>query len=240
LQKFHDYASKELLYNMVNNLPNNKKPHSQQKIYSQQTQSTTNGKSPRDVWQDKRGSASDRADSHQPASAQQGQRSARLTNGTPRSKNIPFVKTKAVPMQLWVNPIVKAEVQRQAELTGLSVSATGAALLEEILRQKLHVQQAATLETVLEKIIAKANRSLATRLSWLLVRIAFDAGQTRVLATNTLGMQDGMTEDSLKEILATADRRTKANLTRKTPQLTELMEAIEKWLLEGEKEVKKN
>ena len=143
-------------------------------------------------------------------------------------------------MQLWVNPIVKAEVQRQAELTGLSVSATGAALLEEILRQKLHVQQAATLETVLEKIIAKSHRSLATRLSWLLVRIAFDAGQTRVLATNTLGMQEGMTEDLLKEILATADRRTKANLTRKTPQLTQLMEAVEKWLLEAEEEGKTN
>jgi hypothetical protein len=135
---------------------------------------------------------------------------------------------------------VKAEVQRQAELTGLSVSATGAALLEEILRQKLHVQQAATLETVLEKIIAKANRSLATRLSWLLVRIAFDTGQTRVLATNTLGMQEGITEENLKEILATADKRTKANLTRKTPQLTDLMEAVEKWLLEGEKEGKTN
>jgi len=147
---------------------------------------------------------------------------------------------KAVPMQLWVNPIVKAEVQRQAELTGLSVSATGAALLEEMLRQKLHVQQAATLETVLEKIIAKSNRSLATRLSWLLVRIAFDTGQTRVLATNTLGMQAGMTEDSLKEILATADKRTKANLTRRTPQLTQLMEAVEKWLLEGEEEGKTN
>ena len=105
-----------------------------------------------------------------------------------------------------------------------------------MLRQKLHVQQAATLETVLEKIIAKSNRSLATRLSWLLVRIAFDTGQTRVLTTNTLGMQDGITQDSLKEILDTADRRTKANLTRKTPQLTELMEAVEKWLLEGEEE----
>ena len=192
------------------------------------------------VWQDKRGSTSDRQGSDQPASVQQGRRSPRLNNTTPRSQDIPFVKMKAVPMQLWVNPIVKAEVQRQAELTGLSVSATGAALLEEMLRQKLHVQQAATLETVLEKLIAKSNRSLATRLSWLLVRIAFDTGQTRVLATNTLGMQEGMTEENLKEILATADRRTKANLTRKTPQLAELMEAVEKWLLEGEKEGKTN
>jgi hypothetical protein len=113
-------------------------------------------------------------------------------------------------------------------------------LLKEILRQRFHQQQAATLPSIIEKAVAKSHRSLATRLSWLLVRIAFDAGQTRVLATNTLGMQDGMTEDSLKEILDTADKRTKANLTRKTPQLTELMEAVEKWLLEGEKEGKTN
>ena len=53
-------------------------------------------------------------------------------------------------------------------------------------------------------------------------------------------MQAGMTEDSLKEILATADKRTKANLTRRTPQLTQLMEAVEKWLLEGEEEGKTN
>ena len=45
-----------------------------------------------------------------------------------------------------------------------------------------------------------------------------------------------MTEESLKDILQTADKRTKANLTRKTPQLTELMQTVEKWLLEGEAE----
>ena len=113
-------------------------------------------------------------------------------------------------------------------------------LLKEILRQRFHQQQAATLPSLIEKAVAKSNRSLATRLAWLLVRIAFDTGQNRVLATNTLGMQDGMTEDSLKEILATADKRTKANLTRKTPQLTQLMEAVEKWLLEAEEEGKTN
>jgi hypothetical protein len=133
-----------------------------------------------------------------------------------------------------VSPIVKAEIQRQAQIAGLSVSATGAALLEEILRQKLHVQQAATLETVLEKTCAKAHRSMVNRLASLLVRIAFDTGHTRVLATNTLGMQEGMTQENLKEIIATADTRTRANLTRNTPQHTGLMEAVEKWLLAEE------
>src|SRR6184192_2740311 len=125
-------------------------------------------------------------------------------------------------------------------MDGLSVSATGAALLEEMLRQKLHVQQAATLETVLEKLIAKSNRSLATRLSWLLVRIAFDTGQTRVLATNTLGMQAGMTEDSLKEILDTADKRTKANLTRKTPNSPSLWKPLRNGFLKEKRRPKIN
>ena len=113
-------------------------------------------------------------------------------------------------------------------------------LLKEILRQKFHQQQAATLPTIIEKAVAKSNRSLATRLVSLLVRIAFATGQTRVLATNILGMQDGMTKESLNEILATADKRTKANLTRKTPQITELIKTVEKWLLEGEEEGKTN
>ena len=123
----------------------------------------------------------------------------------------------------------------------LSVSAVGAALLSEVLRQKLHIQQAATIETVIERAVAKAHRSMATRLAWLLVRIAFDTGQTRVLATNILGFQEGMNEAHLKEILETADKRTKANLTRRTPQLTELMRSVEAWLLaEGEEDKRTN
>ncbi len=116
------------------------------------------------------------------------------------------------------------------------MSQTIRGLLTEILRQKFHQQQAATLPELINQAVAKANRSMATRMAWLLMRIAFDVGHIKVLATNTLGMQEGMTEDSLKDILQTADKRTKANLTRKTPQLTELMQAVEQWLMEGEKD----
>jgi hypothetical protein len=145
-----------------------------------------------------------------------------------------------VQVASWVDEPIREQLLTIAQSEGLSMSQTIAALLREILRERFHKQQAATLPSIIEKAVAKSNRSLATRLSWLLVRIAFDTGQTRVLATNTLGMQAGMTQDSLKEILETADKRTKANLTRKTPQLTQLMEAVEKWLLEGEEEAKTN
>jgi hypothetical protein len=193
----------------------------------------------RDVWQDKDASGRVRAASAEPVIVGDTPRTRQSNTKIPRSQNH-FTRQKLRQVASWVDEPIIAQLQELARSQGLSMSQTIHDLLKEILRQKFHQQQAATLPSLIEKAVAKSNRSLATRLTWLLVRIAFDTGQTRVLATNTLGMQEGMTEDSLKEILDTADKRTKANLTRKTPQLTELIKAIEKWLLEGEEEVKKN
>ncbi|MDQ3975755.1 MAG: ribbon-helix-helix protein, CopG family [Thermoproteota archaeon] len=191
------------------------------------------------VWQDKDAPGRVRIASSQPVMVGDTPRTPPQNTKSTRVQNH-STRQKLRQVASWVDEPIIAQLQELARSQGLSISQTIRDLLKEILRQRFHQQQAATLPSIIEQAVAKSHRSLATRLSWLLVRIAFDAGQTRVLATNTLGMQDGMTEESLKEILATADKRTKANLTRKTPQLTELMEAIEKWLLEGEKEVKKN
>ncbi|MGH8715437.1 MAG: hypothetical protein ACREUI_01675 [Burkholderiales bacterium] len=224
------------LYNMPKPLSINNRLHSQHKIYSKQTKSTKTAKDSRDVWQDKRAFHRARMGVVQPASLKKGMRAQRFDNAVVRIQNKSVPKRRTVQLTLWVNPIVKAELQRIAEQEGVSVSTAGAALLEKAVQTNLDMQYGALLQPIIEQAIHKHIRAMATRLSWLLVRIAFDSGQTRVLTTNLLGMQDAMTEENLKEILATADKRTKANLTRKTPQLTELMEAVEKWLLEGEAE----
>jgi hypothetical protein len=118
----------------------------------------------------------------------------------------------------------------------LSVSATGAAFLEEAVRQNLHVQHAVLLQPIIEQAIRQQMQGISTRLAWLLVRVAFDAGQTRNLVTNILGRQAGVTPDLLKTILEQSGKAAKGNITRKTPQLTELMEAVEQWLRTDEKE----
>jgi hypothetical protein len=189
------------------------------------------------VWQDKDASSRVRIASSQPVIVGDTPRTLPQNTKSTRVQNRAN-KRRLVQVASWVDEPIREQLLTIAQSEGLSMSQTIAALLREILRQRFYKQQAATLPQIIEQAVAKANRSLATRLSWLLVRIAFDTGQTRVLATNTLGMQEGMTEENLKEILATADKRTKANLTRKTPQLIDLMEAVEKWLLEGEKEGK--
>jgi hypothetical protein len=220
---------------MSNNLPNNKTPRLKQNIYTNQSQPITTKKDSRNVWQDKDAPGRVRVALSQPVMVGDAPRTPPQNTKSTRVQNHP-TRRRLVQIASWVDEPIREQLLTISQSEGLSMSQIIAALLKEILRQRFHQQQAATLPTIIEKAVAKSNRSLATRLTWLLVRIAFDTGQTRVLATNTLGMQDGITQDSLKEILDTADRRTKANLTRKTPQLTELMEAVEKWLLEGEEE----
>jgi hypothetical protein len=117
----------------------------------------------RTVWQDKRGASRARTGSRQPARSAPPRRADRVSNSHPHSQNSFSASAPRVQLPLHVKPIVKAEVQRLAQINGLSPSAQGAELLEEILRQKLHIQQAATLETALQKIIARANRAMATR-----------------------------------------------------------------------------
>src|SRR3712207_778559 len=116
---------------------------------------------------------------------------------TARASIRPTPKRRTVHLTVWVKPGVKAELQRVAEQQGLSVSATGATLLEAALRQNLHIQHAALLQPIIEQAIRKQMRGISTRLAWLLVRVAFDVGQTRSLVTNLLGRQPGVSEDLL-------------------------------------------
>src|SRR6266705_3127180 len=143
-------------------------------------------------------------------------------------------KRQTVQVSSWVKPPVKAELQRIAATEGLSVSQTCATLLEEAIRQKLHIQHAVLLQPIIEQAIRKQMRSISTRLAWLLVRVAFDAGQTRGLVTNILGRQPGVTPAILKEILEGSSKTAQGNITRRTRQLVELIEAVEKWLKEEE------
>jgi hypothetical protein len=130
----------------------------------------------------------------------------------------------------WVNPLVKSHFQRLAGQEGLSLSATLATFLEQALQEHVDLKYSALLTPIIQAAIDKRMRARESRLAWLLVRVAFDAGQTKSLVTNILGKQSGMTEETLKNILAMSQRTAKGNITRKTPQLAELMEALEKWL----------
>jgi hypothetical protein len=82
----------------------------------------------------------------------------------------------------------------------------------------------------LRESLRRDNRRLGRRLSWLLIWLLFDVSHIKAHTTNVLGMQKGMTGEMLKAILKDADRQTKTKLSRKNPELTEFVDALETWL----------
>lgn len=186
------------------------------------------------VRQDKDRSASDRIASPQPASVNPDPRLQKTSRNSARSQKLPDAHSRTVPVQVWVRPLVKQQLSRLALQDGLSLSATGGAFLERGLQQNADLQYGALLTPIIETAIARQMRGISTRLAWLLVRIAFDSGQTRSLVTNILGRQPGMNQDLMRTILAESGKTAKANITRRTPQITQLIESVEQWIKEDD------
>jgi hypothetical protein len=159
-------------------------------------------------------------------------RAQQLKKDTPRSQNKPNPKRKTVQLTLWVKPIVIAELKRIAASEGLSVSATGAAILEKAMQTNLDMQYGALLQPVIREAITNQMRSMSTRLAFLLVRVAFASEQTRSLVTNVLGRQQGVTPAVLNDILDSSSKAAKGKITHRTPQLEDLIAEVERWFQE--------
>lgn len=87
---------------------------------------------------------------------------------------------------------------------------------------------------------ARDIRALGSRLAFLLVWLIYDVGYIKLLSSSTLGMQKDMTPELLKDIFHQADRKTTAALSRKRPELTPLVKAVEQWLLAEEETAAKS
>jgi hypothetical protein len=211
-------------------MASNKNPQFLKNVFLHQSKGGVANAGDAAVRQDKAWIASARPASPQPAAVTHTPRAKPLHQKSTRATNGNSTKTTTVHLDLWVNPIIKAELKRIAEQEGLSMSATGAALLEGAIRQKLHLQQGVLLQPLIKQAIRDQMQGISNRLAFLLARNAFSSEQTRSLVTNILGRQSGMTEDLLKTILEMTKRTAKGNLTRRNPELEELIAAIKQWL----------
>src|SRR5688500_2363295 len=110
-------------------MASNGKPQLLKNIFSLQSNGAAETRGDASVRQDKARIASTRTPTSHPAAVTHTPRAKPVhPNGT-RATNANVPKTTTVHLDLWVSPIVKAELQRIAEQEGLSMSATGAALL---------------------------------------------------------------------------------------------------------------
>jgi hypothetical protein len=213
-------------------MSNTIQPHFSQNVFLRESHSVIRKQQNLGVGQDKGASKRARIATAQPAPRGRVTRSQELTNDTPRSQNKATPKRKTIHLTLWVKPIVKTELQRLAGQEGLSVSSVGAAFLEKAMQTNLDLQYGALLQPVIREAITKQMRSMSTRLAFLLVRVAFASEQTRSLATNILGRQQGVTPSVLNEILDGSSKAAKGKITHRTPQLEELIAEVEQWFQE--------
>jgi hypothetical protein len=96
-------------------MASNGKPQLLRQIFSQQPKGGVAETLDAAVRQDKARIASARTATPQPAAVQTPLRAKGLNRNTPRSTNGNNAKTTTVHLDLWVSPIVKAELQRLAQ-----------------------------------------------------------------------------------------------------------------------------
>jgi hypothetical protein len=209
---------------MANTVP----PHFSQNVFLQQSHTTIKQQQNLGVWQDKRAESSARIASSQPALAAIGGRAQQLKKDTPRSQNHHTAFQKKEKVTFWVRPIAKTLLQRKAKSEELTLSEAGAAIFERAIQQNIDMQYGALLQPVIAQSIQKEMRPIKY-LTFLLVRVAFASEQTRSLATNILGRQPGMTANNLNEILDASSEAAKGKITRRTPQLEEIIAEVERW-----------
>ena len=161
-----------------------------------------------------------------------------MSTNSDRSKKH-STKRQTVSAVGWVGKPISEEIDRIAQSQGLTRSKVIATLLTEGVRQRLHTQHAVLLTAIVEQAIAKQMARERSRFAALFVRIAFDANQTRTIATNILGRQIRMTPEKLTTILDASFRKAKMDITRRSPQIETLIEAIEKWMA-GEDEIEES
>jgi hypothetical protein len=218
-------------------MPNNLRPHSQRNIFIKQEKTAKNKDAHGDVRQDKRGKTTARTASAHPARSHIPMRAVRLNTKTIRSQNTPVDNSRTAQLTLWVEPRVKAEVQRRAAESGgeLTPSAVGAALLKRAIQIDLDMAYGALLTPVFENILRRYMAARDNRMASLLVRACIAIEQTRGVAVNILGRQPKVSTDVLNDILDRSLNDAKKKITNRSPELKELIKELNRWIVDEEK-----
>jgi hypothetical protein len=211
-----------------------KSPPQQQNIYQHQYKQLKKGEAHGGVRPDKYAKSRVHINTDQPVTLSDPPAYAPKNTKSHRSKKR-STKRRLSQLATWVEDPIVFTIQQKARKKGLSMSAAIRKLLIKALKDEESVDEALDTEA-LQESVKRENRRLARRLSWFLVRLVFDVGHIKVLASNTLGMQHGMNEHMLKDIMQDADRQTKKSLSRKNPELAGFVDEVEKWLLSEEDE----
>jgi hypothetical protein len=212
----------------------NKKSHPhKQNIFQNQSKPLKNGEAHGGVRQDKYADARVRGASDQPVTHSDPSRtSVSHTKGSRTKKR--SRPGRLSQLATWVEDPIVFKVRKLARDKNLSQSkALRRIVIKGLSAEDGELDEALEAESLRESV-KRDYRRLSRRLSWLLLWLLFNVSHIKAHTTNLLSMQKGMSEELFKDILKDADRHTKTRLSRKNPELTEFVDALEQWLSEEE------
>lgn len=148
-------------------------------------------------------------------------------------------KRQKVKLYVWVEPHEKTELERLAESGGLSLSQTGRAIIVDGIRQKLRIEREVLATPILEAFFDKKMNRVINRLSEFLARSVYEGGQVRWLFINTLYREvinpdRKLTQEEFYKLLDTSQKETVKAVKQWNPNMQDVVEAIKKYLREGE------
>jgi hypothetical protein len=205
-------------------------PQIPQNIFLQQTPTVTFQRSRSDVRQDKYASPGVHEASAQPVQSGTTECTQQKNTNTPRIQNHPSKGPKHLiagrVSAVSYDRIEKLRAQGGKDGEKLSRSEVVSNLIETALQAHVDMQYGALLKPVIEHSIHNCMRSRDNRLVALLVRIAFETGQIRGIVTNNLAIQPGITNENIQTVLTESEKEAKANITRLTPQIAEIINEL--------------
>jgi hypothetical protein len=215
-------------------------PQFPQNIFLQQIPTVTFPRSRSDVRQDKYTSSSVRDASDQPVHKQTqpctGQTETILFHIQNRSKKERKNLVAGRIDDVSFDRIERLRLQGGENGEELSRSEVVSSLIETALQAHIDMQYGALIKPVIEHSIHNCMRARDNRLVALLVRIAFETGQIRGIVTNNLAIQPGISNENVQTVLTESEREAKANITRLTPQIAEILNELKNWKSDEETE----
>ena len=156
-----------------------------------------------------------------PGSVANGQRPGPVGRKGVRSQSRAPDRVKLVHSTFWIDPRVRAEMERQAKEEGMSFSEVGAKACAAWVRYSIQQQQDELFEPRLRHLMREEIQALGERLVFFEMRNAFASEQTKILTTDLYKRQlnkEGVSQEKFYELLDQSDALARKNITQKSPK----------------------
>jgi hypothetical protein len=143
-----------------------------------------------------------------------------------RSQSRSATPVKLVHSTFWIDPRVRAEMERQATEEGISVSEVGAKACAAWVRHSIQQQQDDLFEPRLRHMMRQEIQTLGERLVFFEMRNAFASEQTRILTTDLYKrhlQKEGVTKEKFYELMDASDQMATKNITQRSPKFKGLL-----------------